>query len=172
MYVFKFRDECVSNHLWVISENGYCVFPCHDDGIKWKHFHVTGHLWGEFTGHRWIPAQRPWRGALMFSWICAWINGWVNNGEADDSRRHRAHYDVTVMDSIDWQNRFDTFWRAWELVYMWSRHLWMETAVPKSFGSSAQALNQRKPNNSLKYCTHRYGGEGCPVCFGSVLLPK
>ena len=33
----------------------------------------------------------------MFSLICAWINGWVNNGEADDLRRHRAHYDVTVM---------------------------------------------------------------------------
>ena len=38
-----------------------------------------------------------WRWALMFSLICAWINGWVNNGEAGDLRRHRAHYDVTVM---------------------------------------------------------------------------
>ena len=26
-----------------------------------------------------------------------WINGWVNNGEAGYLRRHRAHYDVTVM---------------------------------------------------------------------------
>ena len=33
----------------------------------------------------------------MFSLICAWINGWVNNGEAGDLKRHRAHYDVTVM---------------------------------------------------------------------------
>ena len=38
-----------------------------------------------------------WRGALMFSLICARINGWVNNGEAGNSRRHRAHYDVMVM---------------------------------------------------------------------------
>ena len=38
-----------------------------------------------------------WRGALMFSLIFAWINGWVNNREAGDLRRHRAHYDVTVM---------------------------------------------------------------------------
>ena len=37
-----------------------------------------------------------WRGALMFSLICAWINGWVNNREAGDLRRHRTHYDVTV----------------------------------------------------------------------------
>ena len=33
----------------------------------------------------------------MFSLICVWINGWVNNGEAGDLRRHRAHYVVTVM---------------------------------------------------------------------------
>ena len=33
----------------------------------------------------------------MFSLICAWINGWVNNREAGDLRRHRAHYDVIVM---------------------------------------------------------------------------
>ena len=33
----------------------------------------------------------------MFSLICAWINGWVNNGEAGDLRRHRIHYDVIVM---------------------------------------------------------------------------
>ena len=70
----------------------------HDDVIKWKHF----------------PRYRPfvrgihrstvnsthidqWREALMFSFICAWINGWVNNREAGDLGRHRAHYDVTVM---------------------------------------------------------------------------
>ena len=33
----------------------------------------------------------------MFSVICAWIKGWVNNREAGDLRRHRVHYAVTVM---------------------------------------------------------------------------
>ena len=33
----------------------------------------------------------------MFSLICVWINGWVNNREAGDLIYHRAHYDVTVM---------------------------------------------------------------------------
>ena len=42
-----------------------------------------------------FPSQSQWRGALMFSLICAWINGWVNNRKAGDLRR--AHYDVTVM---------------------------------------------------------------------------
>ena len=38
-----------------------------------------------------------WRGALMFSLICTRINGGVNNREAGDLGRHRAHYDVIVM---------------------------------------------------------------------------
>ena len=29
--------------------------------------------------------------------LSARINSWVNNGEAGDLRRHRAHYDVNVM---------------------------------------------------------------------------
>ena len=49
----------------------------------------------------WSPMNSPhkgqWRGALMFSLICAWMNGWVNSREAGDLRRQRAHYDVTVM---------------------------------------------------------------------------
>ena len=38
-----------------------------------------------------------WRGALMYTLICARINDWVNNREAGDWRRHRGHYDVNVM---------------------------------------------------------------------------
>ena len=49
-------------------------------------FRVANHLCGEFKGQ--------WRGALMFPLICDWINGWVNNREAGDLRRHHAHYDV------------------------------------------------------------------------------
>ena len=33
----------------------------------------------------------------MFSLICVWINGWINNREAGDLRRYRHHYDVIVM---------------------------------------------------------------------------
>ena len=43
------------------------------------------------------PHKGQWRGALMFSLICAWINGWVNNREAGDLGRHHARYDVTVI---------------------------------------------------------------------------
>ena len=41
------------------------------------------------------PHKGQWRGAFMFSWICVWIN----NREAGDLRRYRAHYDVIVMSS-------------------------------------------------------------------------
>ena len=43
------------------------------------------------------PHKGQWRGALMFSLNCAWINGWVNYREAGDLRRHRTDNDVTVM---------------------------------------------------------------------------
>ena len=43
------------------------------------------------------PHKGQWRGALMFSLICARTNDWVNNREAGALRRHRAHYDVTVI---------------------------------------------------------------------------
>ena len=43
------------------------------------------------------PHKGQWRGALTFSLIYAWINGWVNNREAGDLSRHRAHHDVIVM---------------------------------------------------------------------------
>ena len=38
-----------------------------------------------------------WRGALVFSLICPWLNSRVNSREVGDLRRHRADYDVTVM---------------------------------------------------------------------------
>ena len=49
-----------------------------------------------------FSAQSQGRGALMFSLICAWTNGWQNNRKAGDRRRHRAHYDVTVMGLWFW----------------------------------------------------------------------
>ena len=66
--------------------------------VLWKHF---PRYW-PFARviHRWpvnSPHKGQWRGALMFSLICAWINSWVNNGEAGDLIRHCAHYDVAVM---------------------------------------------------------------------------
>ena len=70
----------------------------YDDVIKWIHF---PRHWPFVRGIHRSPVNSPhkgqWRGALMFSLICTRINGWVNNGEAGDLWRHRAHYDATIM---------------------------------------------------------------------------
>ena len=45
-----------------------------------------------------FPPQRPvTRSFDFFSLICVWKNGWVNNREAGDFRRYRAHHYVIVM---------------------------------------------------------------------------
>ena len=70
----------------------------HDDVIKRKHF---PRYWPFVRGIHWSPVTFPhkgqWRGDLMFSLICFWINDWENNREAGDYRRYRAHHDVIVM---------------------------------------------------------------------------
>ena len=93
----NFRQYRYYGRSWNYATNVY--MHCHyDDVIKWKHF---PRYWPFMRGIHRSPVNSPhkgqWRRALMFSLICIWINGWVNNREAGDLRRHRAHFDVTVM---------------------------------------------------------------------------
>ena len=63
-----------------------------------KKIRVTDALWGESTGHRWIPLTKASDAELWcFLWSVPEKNGWANNRDAGDLRRHRAHHDVTVM---------------------------------------------------------------------------
>ena len=70
----------------------------HDDATKWKHLPC---YWPFVRGIHRSPVNSPhkgqWRGALMFSLISAWTNGWVNKRDACDLGRNNAHYDITVM---------------------------------------------------------------------------
>ena len=59
-------------------------------------FRFTGHLCGEFIDHQWFPNTKA-SDLKFWCFNFFWINGWVNNGDAGDLRRNRAHYDVTVM---------------------------------------------------------------------------
>ena len=121
----SWSKRCVKQH-WLETDWGYlsCVIirisllsslvPCvlswpfsvwltkssvHEDVTKWKHF---PRYWPFVRGIHWSPVNSPHKGqrrrALMFSLISAWINGWVNNRQTGDLRRHRAHYDVIVME--------------------------------------------------------------------------
>ena len=76
-----------------------------DDVIKGRHF---SRHWPFVRGIHRSPVNSlhkgQWRGALVFSLICVWINVWVNNREVDDLRRHRAHYNITVMIKMKYAN--------------------------------------------------------------------
>ena len=86
---------------------------------------VTGPLWGETTGHRWIPLTKGCDTELPLIYI--WTN-WTNNRDAGDFRPHAAHYDVTVIllgiilrseiNSPNWYMCI-TDWSRWCIVVLW-----------------------------------------------------
>ena len=103
-------------HYLLLWWFGYLLTPTkHDyvESISWRRHQMetfsallvvcagNSPVTGEF------PSQWPVTRSF-FSVICARINGWVNNREADDLRRHRAHYDVILM----WSHEIiETEWR-------------------------------------------------------------
>ena len=110
--VYSKENTAIMN---MILQTNFCrslAVISHDVVMKWKHF---PRYWPFVRGIHRSPVNSPhegqWRGALMFSLICVWINGWVNNREAGDLRRHRTHYDVIVM------------W-CYYLIAMWSSFLY------------------------------------------------
>ena len=72
----------------------------HDDVIIWRYF---PRYWPFVRGIHWSPMNSQhkgqWRGALVFSLICNWVNGCINNRKAGDLRRDRVHFDATLMSS-------------------------------------------------------------------------
>ena len=85
---------------WGYSKWHYVIIG--SDSTWWHHQMETFSCYWPFKqGIHLSPVNSPhksqWRWALMFSLICVWIHGWVNNGEAGDLRCHRAHYDDIVM---------------------------------------------------------------------------
>ena len=112
-YIAKKFSSC--NKLCHVTYNVYIAIKCHNPPcvayairIDTVHFMMTssnGHIFrvtvlfvrGIYRSPVNSPHKGQWRGALMFSFICAWTNSWASNGEAGDLRRHHAHYDVIVM---------------------------------------------------------------------------
>ena len=95
----------------------------HDDVIKWKHL---PRYWPYMRGIHRSPVNSPhkgqWHGALIFPFICDWINGDL----AGDFRRHRAHYDIIVMGktgttkgkhSTHTNKSCNYMYTAWEVLY-------------------------------------------------------
>ena len=137
----------------------YIYISCfHDDVIKWKHVlrhwllcgEFTGDC-GEFTGHQWIPLTQTSEAELWcFLWSAPEQMVWVNNQDAGDLRRHRAHYDVTVM---------------WcRIVIQWSGQPWDLSAFNASLFSNFELVKRVKLGGSV-----HYGRNG--LKFGPLLYP-
>ena len=72
------------------------------------------------AGNSPIPVNSPhkgqWRGALMFSLICVWINDWVNNREAGVLRQVMRSFDISLLlasTSCRTMDPFDLLWHCW-----------------------------------------------------------
>ena len=94
-YLFCDRSDGITTKSWKSTAH-------HHTHTRWRHqIETFSALLALCAGIHRSPVNSPhkgqWRGALMFSLMCTWMNGWVNNREAGDLRRHRAHYDVIVM---------------------------------------------------------------------------
>ena len=78
---YTHRTKNYQNVVWnCINQTNTGFDKYHNDVIKWKHFPC---YWPFVRGIHRSPVNSPhkgqWRGALMFSLICARINVWVNN---------------------------------------------------------------------------------------------
>ena len=97
------RSDCRKNFMWKgRCSSCYRNYTRHIPCPWWRHQMETfSALLALCAGNSPVPVNSPhkgqWRGALMFSFIYAWINDWINNREAGDLRRQRGHYDGIVM---------------------------------------------------------------------------
>ena len=111
--------------IWLyrlIGRNGGIMSITHDDVIKWKHFRrCWPFVWGVHRSPVNSPHKGKWHGALMFSLICSWINGWVSDREAVDLRRHRVHYDTTATKTKWWVTVLGglLYWLSYSDITVW-----------------------------------------------------
>ena len=105
-----------------------------------------------------------WRGTLMFSLICAWINDWVNNRQAGDLRRHCGHYDVNVMWGISyclnqcWAIRLSPHGVIRPQWPSWLHWFWQNCYHRHRYGLSSPERVARKTSLRLSSLTQGYAG--------------
>ena len=112
----------------------------------------------------------------MFSLICAWTNDWANNRDAGDLRRHRAHYDVTVM---NYRRHRYCIWHQWDdnmtnksiYVVDWMSMLklnknWFRAIAARQTWAVSHGLNASGRRACLKtqLYSSRSGACGSPWC--------
>ena len=120
------------NEIIDIQRTGRCLDFCRNNLTMamfvscipwWRHqIETFPRYWALVWGIHRSPVDSPhkdqWRGALMFSLICASTNGWTNTLDAGDLRRDRAQHDVTIMwmgQTFEWTKYSVFIWvETWE----------------------------------------------------------
>ena len=94
------RDDCFNGlYSWRRSHHRHAIPPSyesHDDVIKWKHF---PRHWPFVSGIHWSPVDSPSQRPVTPSFGVYFdlrLNKQLGK-QSGDLRRHRAHYDATVM---------------------------------------------------------------------------
>ena len=155
----------------------------HDVVIKWKHF---PRHWPFVRGiHRSLvnsPHKGQWRGALMFSLICAWMNGWVNNRVIGDLRRPLWRHCNGISDNScgilsqiyaakwPWQ---DT-WKLTNIDHRDTRHAkyghnaWVQGFVPSK--SNNQCINHNKMQQFIETVFQKQTNNTCSLRWNNIYV--
>ena len=112
----------------------------HDDVVKWKLFPRYWPFVRGTTGHWWVPLTKASDADLWYILWSASTNGWANNRDAGDLRRHRARYDVTIM-------TLRTTWREDRQAIEWTSFAFSQTD-----GNMQQISNNRQ--NTIFHQNH------------------
>ena len=105
-----------------------------------------------------FPSQRPVTRSFDVFFVFAWTNGWANNWDTGDLRRHHAYHDVTVAPSRVAPGN-PTLWRGVPVA-----------SIQKSFGSSGRDWKQwKKLPIPCKCCTYRFIRYSS-TCYGKVRI--
>ena len=136
----------------------------HNNVIKSKHF---PRYWAFLRGIHRSPVNSShkgqWRGALVFSLICAWSKNWANNGHAGDLRRHCAHNDVIVM-----MNKFLLMHWYGEIVTLTA----MVITVPIVTNRALQVPSPKLPlKNESRHDASFVASDGINTCHKQLPVP-
>ena len=115
--VLVLNGAITSAYCWFpgCSSKFVCYWPSrfHEISRHYEHVNLSATAWWRHQMETFSPLLSPcegnqspvksthkgqWRGALMFSLICAWTNGIANNWNDCDFRHSLTHYDVTAME--------------------------------------------------------------------------
>ena len=127
--------------------------------------------YGPFVwGIHWSPVNSPhkgqWRGALVFSLICAWINGWANTLNAGDlrererererekergrERREERRYRGEVSRETERRFKIDNINRI-PVVSCWCYWYYIQEYIPSPRNSSKYMIRDIFENHSNKH---------------------